>query len=88
MLTMLKLTKEEMKVLEFGLNIAICPRDDFEIIFDVDAALEFCKEVYKILEERETSRMSDEQYSDILVEEQEKIREYLPNYSILPGKRD
>lgn len=50
MLTIIKLTKDDIVTRRFGLNISIdTTREDVEIIFDPEAAVEFARDVMALI---------------------------------------
>ena len=72
------LTKDDIVTSPFGLNICIKPPDgSLEIIFQYDAAIEFCNDVKLILTEQDTTRFSENEYAEILEKRDAVVNEFL-----------
>ena len=78
MIKTLILTKDDIVTSPYGLNVCIRPPGtDLEIIFQYDAAVEFCNDVKKILAEMDTSRLTENQYAEVVEKRDAIVNEFL-----------
>jgi len=77
MIKMLILEKDDIITSPHGLNICIKPPGtNLEIIFQYDAAIEFCNDVKKILLEQDITRHTEKEYQEIVRKRDAIVEEF------------